>query len=220
LDEEVLGGRYAFGAFVPVLYSDLSADIILGQTAASVEADRTAFGDPGIIPASLFWNFGNFHINAYETITAPLGSYDKDRDVNTGLNYWSFETALAATYLHPEKGHEISAAVGHIYNTENDDTDYQTGQELHVEYMLNQFLSDTFALGVHGFYYEQLTGDSGSGAVLGDFEGQAAGIGPAVMWATQIKDTDLVLSAKWLHEYDSDNRLEGDHLFLNLTLAF
>jgi hypothetical protein len=192
----------------------------VGPLTTSIDEDRTAIGDPGFVPASLFWNVGNFHINVSETITAPLGSYDEDRDVNGGLNYWSFETLLAATYLHPERGHEISAAFGHIYNTENDDTDYQTGQEIHVDYMLNQFLSETFAIGLHGFYYEQITGDSGGGAVLGDFEGEAAGIGPAVMWATKIKDTDLIITAKWLHEYHAERRLEGDHVFLNFTLVF
>ena len=220
LDRQVLGGRYAFGVAVPVVHTDLSADITLGSVTASIDDDRTAFSDPAFIPASLFWNVGNFHINASETITAPWGSYDKDRDVNGGLNYWSFETLVAVTYLHPEKGFEISAAVGHLYNTENDDTHYQTGQELHVDYMLNQFLSETFAIGLQGFYYKQITGDSGSGAILGDFKGEAAGIGPAVMWATQVKDTDLVISAKWLHEFHAEHRLEGDHLFLNFTLAF
>ena len=109
LEKDVLGGRYAFGALLPVLYSDISANIILGPLTASVEEDRTAIGDPGIIPISLFWNIGNFHINASETITAPIGSYDKERNVNAGLNYWSFDTVLAATYLNPERGHEISA---------------------------------------------------------------------------------------------------------------
>jgi len=51
-----------------------------------------------------------------------------------------------------------------------------------------------------GFYYKQITGDSGAGAVLGDFESEATGIGPALMWATKIRETDVVLSAKWLHE--------------------
>ena len=220
LDAEILGGRFAFGAFVPVVYTDLSADIALGEETASVADDRTLFGDPGFIPASLFWTFGNFHVNASETITVPLGSYDVDEDVNGGLNYWTFETAVAGTYLHPEKGFEVSATLGYLYNTENDDTDYQTGQEFHVEYMLNQFLSETFAVGVQGFYYKQITGDSGSGAVLGDFEGEATGIGPALMWATKIRETDVVLSAKWLHELDAEKRLEGDHVFLNATLVF
>jgi hypothetical protein len=220
LDREVLGGRFAFGGFVPVVYTDLSADVTLGSETASVDEDSTLFSDPGFTPASLFWNLGNFHINASETITAPLGSYDKDRDVNGGLNYWSFETVVAGTYLHPEKGFEVSAALGYIYNTENDDTDYQTGQEFHVDYMLNQFLSETFALGLQGFYYKQITGDSGSGAILGDFKGEAAGIGPAVMWATRIKNVGMIINAKWLHEFHAEHRLEGDHLFLNATLAF
>jgi hypothetical protein len=144
LDREILGGRYAFGSMLPVVYGDLSAKAILGPITASVDDDHTAVGDLAIIPASLFWNFGNFHINAYETIVAPTGSYDEDMDINSGLNYWSFDTCLAATYLHPERGHEISAAFGYIYNTENDDTDYQTGQETHLDYMLNQYLSETF----------------------------------------------------------------------------
>ena len=82
LDRDVLGGRFAFGGFLPVVYTDLSADVTLGSLTASVDEDRTLFSDPGIVPASFFWNFGNFHINVSETITIPLGSYDKDKDVN------------------------------------------------------------------------------------------------------------------------------------------
>jgi hypothetical protein len=220
LDREVLGGRYAFGAALPFAYTDISGSIVLEPLATSFDADRAAIGDMAIIPASFFWNFGNFHINAFESITVPVGSYDQNRDVNTGLNYWSFDTTFAATYLHPERGHEISAAIGYIFNTENGDTDYKTGQEFHLDYMLNQFFSETFALGLQGFYYKQATGDSGSGAILGDFKGEAAGIGPAVMWITKIKNADLVINLKWINEYHAESRLEGDHLFLNFTLAF
>ena len=219
-NKTILGGRYAFGADLPIVYGSLSGNFASGSTTIPFDDDRIAIGDPGIIPVSLFWSFGNFHLNAYESIIVPIGSYDKDRIINGGLNYWTFDTVLAATYLHPEKGFELSATLGYIYNTENDDTDYQTGQEFHLDYMLNQFLSETFALGIQGFYYKQTTGDSGSGALLGDFKGEAAGIGPALMWATKIKDTDLVVTAKWLHEFHAEHRLEGDHLFLNLTLAF
>ena len=160
------------------------------------------------------------HLNFYEAIVAPTGSYDKDRNVDAGLNYWSFDSTLAATYLNMETGLEISAAAGYIYNTENDDTNYQTGQEFHLDHMLNQFFSDTFAVGLHGYYYKQITGDSGSGTFLGDFKGEAAGIGPAIMWMPKIKDRDIMISAKWLHDYYTDNRLEGDHFWLNLTMQF
>jgi hypothetical protein len=37
-----------------------------------------------------------------------------------------------------------------------------------------------------GFYYEQISGDSGSDALLGDFEGRTLGVGPVVSYVRQI----------------------------------
>ncbi|MHC4708095.1 MAG: SphA family protein [Planctomycetota bacterium] len=222
LDQEILGGRYAFGADIPIVYTSLAGNIVAepGPTIIPFDESGTKIGDLGVFPAMLYWTFGDFHLNLYESIIVPVGSYDKNRAINGGLNYWSFDTVLGATYLNPEQGHELSGAFGYIYNTKNNDTDYHSGQELHFDYMLNQFLSETFAVGVHGFVYKQITGDSGSGAFLGDFKGEAAGIGPALLWATKMNDTDIIFSAKWLHEFHAKNRLEGDHLFFNVTLAF
>ncbi len=225
LDKEFLGGRYAFGAFLPVLSSSVSGSVVLDPLDADPEtvafdASRTGFSDLGLIPASIFWNAGNFHFNAYEVIIVPTGSYNVNRDVNTGLNYWSFDTVLATTWFQPDRGHEVSAVLGYIFNTENSATEYKTGQEFHLDYMLNQFFSETFALGLHGFYYKQVTGDSGSGALLGDFKGEGAGIGPAAMLATKAGDTDIVISARWIHEFLAEHRLEGNNFYLSLTLAF
>ena len=220
LEREVLGGRYAFGAAVPVVYSELSSKLSVGARTVPDEADRLAIGDVGVVPASLFWSFGNLHLNVYESVMVPIGSYDKDRTINGGLNYWSFDTVLAATYLDPKRGHELSAAVGYIYNTENHDTTSHRGQEVHVDCMVNQFLSEKVAVGLHGFYYKQVTGDSGKGAILGDFKGEAAGIGPAAMYATKIRGKDLILTAKWLHEVHAEHRLAGDHVLFSVTLGF
>ena len=102
--------------------------------------------------------------------------------------------------------------------TENDDTGYQTGQELHLDVVLNQFFSDTFAIGIHGFYLKQITGDSGGGALLGDFKAEAAGVGPALLWTTKIGNQDVSFIAKWLHEFHAENRLEGDHIFFGFAV--
>jgi hypothetical protein len=92
------------------------------------------------------------------------------------------------------------------------------------DYMFNKYFSESFAVGVQGFVYQQVTGDSGSGAALGSFKGQAAGTGLAAMWAVDLgekeKVSDLVVTAKWLHEYHARNRLKGDYVVLNLTLGF
>jgi hypothetical protein len=57
-------------------------------------------------------------------------------------------------------------------------------------------------LGANAFYYRQFTGDSGSGAVLGDFEGRTIGVGPVLSYITKLGKTDLAVEVKWLPEHD------------------
>ncbi len=219
-DLEVLGGKYALGTLIPIVRTDIDAQGTVGGMTAGIQDDKTGLGDVTLIPLSLFWKFGNINLNFAEYIITPTADYDKDDLANTGLNYWSFDTNAAVTYLDPERGHEISFNIGHIYNTENTDTDYQTGQEIHVDYMLNQFLSETFAVGIHGFYLKQITGDSGDGAAFGDFKAEAAGIGPALLWAPNIFGKDVPIIGKWLHEFHAENRLEGDHVMVSFVVSF
>lgn len=220
-DLEVLGGKYAFGALVPIVRTDISANAFVnGAKAAGIKDDRTGLGDITFFPWSIFWNFGNVHLNFAEYVIAPTADYDEDRLANTGLNYWTFDTNVAMTYLNPERGHEFSFNLGHMYNTKNNDTDYKTGQQVHLDVMANQFLSETLAVGIHGFYVDQITGDSGNGAIFGDFKSEAAGIGPALLWTPEILGKDVPIIVKWLHEVHAENRLEGDHVLASFVLSF
>jgi hypothetical protein len=217
---EIFGGQYAAGVFIPFVDLDLDANLSIGNAVANISDSATGIGDVVLIPALLYWNTGNIHTSFMQSIVVPTGDYDVSNGINHGLNYWSFDTNFALTYLNPETGRDVSFNIGHIYNTENDDTDYQTGQELHLDVVFNQFLSETFAVGLHGFYLKQITGDSGGGAILGDFKAESAGIGPALLWATQIGGQDVSFIAKWLHEFDAENRLEGDHMMLSFALDY
>ena len=217
-DLELFGAQFAAGVFVPLVDLDLDASLSIGNTVVSARDSASGLGDLTLIPFALYWNNGNIHTTFAQFIITPTGDYDVDNAINNGLNYWSFDTNFALTYLNPETGRDLSFNIGHIYNTENDDTDYQTGQELHLDVVFNQFLSETFAVGFHGFYLKQISGDSGSGAVLGDFKAEAAGIGPALLWSTKIGGQDVSFIAKWMHEFHAENRLEGDHIFLSFAL--
>ena len=220
-DVEIVGAHYALGALVPaVVHVDIDARVRVGPLEVKREDDVVGFGDLTLIPGILFWNYGNFHFTLAEYIVTPTGRYDSDDLANSGLNYWTFDTNAAATYLNEDTGQDYSINVGYNYNTKNTDTKYRTGQEFHLDYMLNQFLSESLAIGVQGFYMKQVTGDRGSGASLGDFQGEAAGIGPAVLWSTQLFDRDVSFIAKWLHEFHADRRLEGDHVFVSVAIGF
>ena len=61
---------------------------------------------------------------------------------------------------------EFSISSGLAFNQEKHDADYLNGVDLHV--------------GVVGYAYQQVTGDSGAGATLGDFKSSVYGIGPQV----------------------------------------
>ena len=75
-------------------------------------------------------------------------------------------------------------------------------------------------LGITGFYYQQITGDSGSGANLGDFKAKTLGVGPTISYITHIGDHDLLVEVKWLHEFETEKRVEGDTIFLKAVMKF
>ncbi|MBV1928310.1 MAG: transporter [Gammaproteobacteria bacterium] len=219
-DVKVLSANYGFGALVPMVHTDIDAGVSAGGFSVRRQDDVVGVGDIVLIPGILFWNSGNYHFTLAEYVVTPTANYDENDLANAGLNYWTFDTNFAVTYLNEQTGQDYSINIGYSYNTENSDTDYQTGQEIHIDYMINQFLSERWAIGIAGYYLKQVTGDSGDGAFLGDFKAEAAGIGPALLWNTKVGNQEISFIAKWIHDYHAENRLEGDHLFLSFAMSF
>lgn len=118
-DVEILGAHYAFGAFIPVCYIDIESGLRVGNRENIVSDDVFGLGDIAFIPAVLFWYQDNFRFTLTELIIAPTGSYDSDELINTGLNYWTFDTTVAATYLNTDTGQDYSINIGYSYNTES-----------------------------------------------------------------------------------------------------
>ncbi len=139
---------------------------------------------------------------------------------NIGRNYCSLDTVDAVTCFNAENRTEISVVPGLIINTENPDTDYRTGTEFHVDAVVNQFLSETFAVGVVGYAYKQINGDSGSGAIFGDFKGESYGLGLALSWVPEFGGGNVAITGGWLHDLDATNRLEADYGSLTIAVTF
>ena len=113
----------------------------------------------------------------YVAGNVPSGAYDVNRQASVGSGTWAFDGGIGYTYYNDKTGFELSAVVGATYNFMNPYTAYQSGIDLHVEASASQYLTDSFALGVAGYFLKQITGDSGSGAILGRFMGQVAQCG-------------------------------------------
>ena len=53
-----------------------------------------------------------------------------------------------------------------------------SGTDAHLDWAISPYLNDKFHIGAVGYFYNQISGDSGAGARLGGFESRVAGIGP------------------------------------------
>jgi hypothetical protein len=220
-EKPVLGGTYTIGAVIPFGYASLDASATGPRgRSVSVSADSFNLADIAVVPLQLNWNVGNFHFKIVEAIIAPAGDYDVDDLVNLGRNYWAFDTVGAVTWFDPEAGTEVSIAPGIMVNLRNDATDYRTGEEFHVDFTVNQFLSENFAIGLRGYYYRQLTGDSGSGAVLGDFKGESLGLGPGVFWQPKFAKGKLSILGKVMFDVTATNRFKSTYGSLTAAWKF
>jgi hypothetical protein len=183
------------------------------------EGDRTGVSDLTIVPIILGWHLSNFHIIALNNVYVPVGDYNSSRILNTGLNRWAVEPMVSVTWLHPKIGTEVSAALGYTMNFRNYATKYQSGNELHLEWFAGQHFTKWLAVGLAGYFYQQVTGDSGAGARLGAFQGQALAIGPCVTLNGMIAKRPIGLNLRYYDELSTTNRLNGQSFFATLTFG-
>jgi hypothetical protein len=201
-----------------------SVDVTLtGPNGGTLSGNRTealtALGD--LLPqATLKWNDGINNYMAYVTGDIPVGAYDPDRLANLGLGHGAIDWGGGYTYFNPATGTEGSIVLGLTYNFENPDTDYQNGIDGHIDWGVSQFLNEHLFVGAAGYYFQQLTGDSGGGATLGDFKSRVAGIGPQMGYIFPINDKlQGALSAKAYWEFAAENRPEGWNFWLSFAIS-
>jgi hypothetical protein len=219
---KVLGGNFALSLMVPVGWKDVSAGATLTGPGGSItgpgrQDDDFAFGDP-VPGATLGWHDGNWHWNVGVLVNTPIGYWKRGNLSNIGFNRWAFDTNAAVTWLDPGRGLEISGAAGFTFNVENPDTDYKTGTEFHLEWAIMQNLSKTFGIGLVGYHYQQVSGDSGAGAALGAFEGRVTGLGPNINYTLMCGKIPISTSFRYLKEFNAKNRLEGDAFIFSASM--
>jgi hypothetical protein len=195
-----------------------------GPIAVAREGSLGAIGDIVIIPLMLNYNVSpNTNVNFRVTGYLPTGNYAIGRLANTGKNYYTTEPTVAVIYLGTKNGREASLFAGVDFNSENKATEYKTGDQFHLDGTLAQHLplmKGLAGIGVSSFYYTQFTGDSGTGATLGEFEGKTAGIGPAVSYVKPFSHKQFLAEVKWLNEYYTQNRLQGNTVFAKIMVKF
>lgn len=222
--DPVLGGQAAFSLVWAAGGMEVGADAVItgpGGTPNSASRTDKVEGGSDLYPlATLRWNRGNGNWLAYTMAGVPVGAYEVGRLANIGLNHWSLDAGGGYTYLDANTGHEFSIVGGVTYNFENTDTNYQNGVDGHIDWAASQFLSEQLHIGLVGYIYYQLSGDSGSGAVLGDFESRVFAAGPQAGYFFPVGGAKGYVNLRGYYEFDASKRPEGWNVWLTLSFPF
>lgn len=220
---DIAGGTLAVGAILPVGNVAIDVDaVVTGPRGRAVtisrDDDKWIVGDP-VLMTSLGWTTGKTHIMASALVNVPVGEYRKDELANLSFHRWALDTSLAVTWLDEKSGWDLSGKAGVTFNGANHWTDYNTGNEFHVEGSIAKTFSPAWSAGIQAYYFNQISGDTGRGAKLGPFEGEVTGLGAQA--AYNFKIAGKIPATLRLHafkEFDARNRMEGQSVFLDFSM--
>ncbi|MCW1409738.1 transporter [Rhizobium sp. 1AS11] len=221
LPEDVAGGHLGLSMTVPVGWKNTDADVTLagprgGTASGSISDSVFTVGDP-VLGALLGWEAGNFHWQTSLLVNVPIGDYQDGEISNIAFHHWGADISAGVTWLDPTIGLDLSAVVGMTFNAENPATDYRTGNEFHLEWAAVQHFNEQFDAGLVGYYYDQVSGDSGAGA-SSDFKGRVAAIGATIGWTFKAGEVPISTRIKYFHEFEAENRAEGDAVYLTVSM--
>ena len=207
---DIFGGRYLLGAYPAVMGAwDHSGKDNVG---------RFGLADFYLVPFGLNWKWPDVTVLAFEGIVAPTGYYQKG-EINPARNVWTFDHIAAVTWNLPAHN-ELNLVFGYMNNLENHSTGYKSGDEFHFDYTVAHYLRDSFAIGVTGSYYRQMTADSAPPDTYLYPRVEASTIGPAFMFIPKWGGREVTLSFKWMHEFDVTGRPAFDYWISRVWVEF
>jgi len=218
-EEKLLGGQPYVGLGWGLGNNRYSVDATISRPDVQGSRTDTITGGTDLYPyASLAWSSGNDNWMAYVTGDIPWGAYQSSRLANIGIGHGAIDAGGGYTYLNSKTGLEFSGVAGLTYNRENMATNYKNGVDSHLDWAVSQILNAKWEVGVAGYVYYQLTGDSGSSNKVGPFKSRVAGIGPEVVYTFEFNGQPANINVRGYSEFWAQNRLEGYALFATLSI--
>ncbi len=215
----VLGGQLALSLSVGFGGNWTATNQSVSASGIELNLSDTVWGLTDVSPtASLAWTSGVNNWMVYLTGNIPAGAYDSNRLSNLGIGHAAVDAGVGYTYFNSKTGVGASAVIGFTYNFENYSTDYRNGIDSHLDWSVSKFVSPAWQIGIAGYVYYQLTGDSGSGDKFGPFKSRVAGIGPQVSYQFTVAGQQWTAALRGYYEFWAQNRLEGYTLFATLNI--
>jgi hypothetical protein len=210
-DYEILGAKYGADVVLPFVYTDFKMTGLRNRA--------FGLGDLNFEPLLLSWNREKYDAAFGYSVWAPSGEFDLTRPAKPGKGYWSQMLTLGGTYyMDQEKTWAVSALNRYEFHHRNKDVQTTAGDTYSLEFGLSKSLRKTIDVGLVGYYQQQVTVDSGPGAVLPKVRDHVIALGPEI--SAVCTKLGVIGSLRYLKEFDANNRSEGQMVTLTLTKRF
>lgn len=225
-NKQVLGANFGFLASLPVGNTSFQAALESDtnpEFGFEIDESGIGIGDLYVKPIWLGWNFGQTEITTSYGLYIPIGKYNEGEADNVGLGMWTHEFMVSGVYYFDEqRGTALTLAGVYEIHHNKEDVDIRPGSHFTLNYGVSQYLplSDKFLaeLGIAGFGQWQITEDKGSDAVNTDVKDQVYGLG--LQAGLIYLPWDGQLTFKWMHEFEAEDRFEGDFFTITAALTF
>jgi hypothetical protein len=168
-----LGGTLVSSAAVPFLYEHIDGPFGLH--------DKSGIGNPdwGVLDVAyktgnVFWWYGL-------DVLTPGFQYTKGDLLNIGQHNFATAPVAAFTWLPQHGMTEVSSRFEYFVNYTDPATNYRSGREFLWEYDGMHNVTKKLALGVNGYFYQQVSDDMLNGMDAGN-RGRAFMIGPEIRY--------------------------------------
>jgi hypothetical protein len=91
---------------------------------------------------------------------------------------------------------------------------------MHFDWGASQFVTKEWQIGLVGYFYNQVSCDSGSGDRVGCFESRVIGVGPQIGHIFKVgEDHQGYLNLKGYKEFDATHRPDGWNVWATLVIS-
>lgn len=216
-DKKIFGGNYSFNLALTTV------DVEVTSVPSFVGNSDSGLADISVTPIGLSWMPSkSFHHKVGLEFILPVGSYDEDKAINVGRNVFTTTLFYGATYFMGDW--HTSGFFKYDINQENEATNIKSGDEFHFDYSIGKHFgkqaspfSKEWSLGLGGYYYQQVTGDSGSGNTSGSNKGKVVAIGPEISYTY---DKGILFMLKHHVEVEAENKTQGTASVFKFVYAF
>ncbi|GAW65355.1 phenol degradation-like protein [Geoanaerobacter pelophilus] len=221
-DKGLFGGNFLMHSIIPILSVEANVTAQTPGGPVNVEGHDGGLGDV-YFGVGMAWHTKTWHWLTVLDVITPTGAFDAKKPINAGNNAFIIEPVVAVTGLF-DNGIEASAKLMYSYHTKNSKyveagtglKGYQTGQAVHMDYMLNYAVAPSFKLGVTGWVWQGLEDDKIGGTKRPDTKDREFSIGPAARY----QNGKFALLGKYVIPVSAENRIEANQTWIDLVYSF